>query len=235
MAAPWAINLLDIQKIDLRIRELKVHLGMLPAERKRIAAAKAQEDAKLTAIADAAKKLRHANQQDENEIAALRDKIAKIKQQSALVRKNAEYQSMMAESDMLAHQISELENRILERLEEIDRIRIRYRQQQQQNAEAIQTLKAEWLDFEKVEKEIKADIAAKESERQVRSQRVEKELWATYEELLSHPDGIPLVPVQDGMCGNCCLRLTPQTMMLTRRGTVAVCDNCRHLIYSGEI
>ena len=73
MAAPWALNLLDIQKIDQRIQELNVHLELLPAERKRIAAAKAKEDAKLAAVADDARKLQQANRQDESEIAALRD------------------------------------------------------------------------------------------------------------------------------------------------------------------
>jgi len=235
MAAPWVNNLLDIQKNDLRIHELNVHLGMLPAERKRIAAAKAQEDAKLTAIADSARQLQHANRQDEATIAALRDKITKIKQQSALVRKNTEYQSMMAESDMLTGQINELENHILERLEKIDRAHQQYRQQQQASAAVVRDLKAEWLDFDKVEKEIRADIAARESERQVRSRRVEKELWETYEELLRHQDGPPLIPVRDDMCGNCCLKLTPQTLMLTRRGAIVTCDNCHHIVYMEDI
>ena len=236
MAAPWVLNLLDIQKIDQRIHELNVHLGMLPAERKRIAAAKAREDAKLAAVADDARKLQQANRQDESEIAALRDKIAKIKQQSALVRKNAEYQTMMAEAEMLTKQIGTLETRVLERLEELDRTRERYRKQQQQNAAAIRDLKAEWMEFDKVEKEIKKDIETGESERRVRAKRVEKDLWETYEELLRHNDGAPLVPVKDGdICGNCCLKLTPQTLMLARRGSVVVCDNCRHLVYTEEV
>ena len=47
--------------------------------------------------------------------------------------------------------------------------------------------------------------------------------------------GLMVSPITDGICGNCFLKLTPQTMTHARRGAVTECDHCRHLVYLEDL
>ena len=46
--------------------------------------------------------------------------------------------------------------------------------------------------------------------------------------------GAPLVKIENGICGNCHLRVTPQAMNAIQKGVVTYCDNCQHIIYDEE-
>ena len=59
----------------------------------------------------------------------------------------------------------------------------------------------------------------------------DSEILPRYEQILKKNDSIPLVPVETDKCGNCHLRLTPQTLNQARSGAITFCDNCMHIIY----
>ena len=44
----------------------------------------------------------------------------------------------------------------------------------------------------------------------------------------------PVSKVEDGICGNCHLRITPQCMSDLKRDKLAVCDNCQGLVYAED-
>ena len=60
---------------------------------------------------------------------------------------------------------------------------------------------------------------------------VDSEILPRYEQILQKNTTTPLVPVEIDKCGNCHLRLTPQTLNSARAGAITFCDNCMHIIY----
>ncbi|MBR2721020.1 MAG: hypothetical protein IKB74_06750, partial [Lentisphaeria bacterium] len=91
MTAVWVKNLLNLQALDLEIRNLKLRLTMIPKEAEKLQQEIAAIEGKVKAAKE--KKASHELQlkQTEAEIAEINDKIGKLQTQSALVKKNTEY------------------------------------------------------------------------------------------------------------------------------------------------
>ena len=88
MTAVWAKNLLNLQALDLEIRNLKLRLNIIPKEAENLQ----QEIAKIEGKVKTAKAAKAAHelelQHAESEIAEINDKIDKLQIQSAMVKKN---------------------------------------------------------------------------------------------------------------------------------------------------
>lgn len=235
MAAPWALALLAIQKVDLRIRDLNTRLSMLPKERRRIADRKKALDAALEEKRAAVKTREMAIKKQENEITGIEQHIDKLQKQSALIKKNAEYQTMMAEIDLCKNRISAIETAVLEGMDQLENTRTALREATAETQAAIRTLKSEWLEFDELEKAVRAEIEAQQKKRVEVAGRIENSLVERYNHLLADGDGMPLAPVENDICGNCSLKLTPQTLTNARRGSVAICDNCGHMVYFEDL
>lgn len=231
MSAVWVKNLLKLQELDLEIRNLKLRLTMIPKEAENLK----QEIAKIEGKVKIAKEKKAAHElqlkQNEAEIADLNDKIGKLQTQSALVKKNTEYQAMLGSIAMLKKSISDLESKQLELMD----LLTADDQAIYAAAAAVKPetagLRAELKELAELYNDIKArgrELVAKRPE--LRSM-VDSEILPRYEQILQKNTTTPLVPVEADKCGNCHLRLTPQTINSTRAGVITFCDNCMHIIY----
>ena len=231
MAAVWVKNLLNLQALDLEIRNLKLRLTMIPKEAENLQKEIAKIESKVKIAKD--KKANHELQlkQTESEIAELNDKVGKLPTQSALVKKNTEYQAMLGSIAMLKKSISDLESKQLELMDTIaaDDKAI-YAAAAAVKPETA-PLREEIKELAELFNDVKArgrELLAKRPE--LRSM-VDAEILPRYEQILKKYTTTPLVPVEIDKCGNCHLRLTPQTLNSTRAGAITFCDNCMHIIY----
>ena len=231
MAAVWVKNLLNLQALDLEIRNLKLRLTMIPKEAENLQKEIAKIESKVKIAKD--KKANHELQlkQTESEIAELNDKVGKLQTQSALVKKNTDYQAMLGSIAMLKKSISDLESKQLELMDTIaaDDKAI-YAAAAAVKPETA-PLREEIKELAELFNDVKArgrELLAKRPE--LRSM-VDAEILPRYEQILKKNTTTPLVPVEADKCGNCHLRLTPQTLNSTRAGAITFCDNCMHIIY----
>ena len=231
MSAYWVQNLLKLQDLDMEIRNLKLRLTMIPKEAEKLQ----QEIAKIEGKVKLAKEKKAAHdrelKQTEAEIAELNDKIGKLQTQSALVKKNTEYQAMLGSIAMLKNSISDLESKQLELMDTLAA-------DDQAIRQAISDVKPETAGLREELKEL-AELFSdvKKRGRELLTQRpdlrsmVDSEILPRYEQILQKNTTTPLVPVEIDKCGNCHLRLTPQTLNSARAGAITFCDNCMHIIY----
>lgn len=231
MSAYWVQNLLKLQDLDMEIRNLKLRLTMIPKEAEKLQ----QEIAKIEGKVKIAKEKKAAHdrelKQTEAEIAELNDKISKLQTQSALVKKNTEYQAMLGSIAMLKNSISDLESKQLELMDTLAA-------DDQAIRQAISDVKPETAGLRDELKEL-AELFSdvKKRGRELLTQRpnlrsmVDSEILPRYEQILQKNTTTPLVPVEIDKCGNCHLRLTPQTLNSARAGAITFCDNCMHIIY----
>lgn len=236
MRALWATALLKLQNLDKQMQNIRTRLSLMPAERNRIIAAKNAAEAKVAAAEKVVAAHLAMIRRTESEIHALEDKRNRIRQQSALVKKNSEYQTMLAESAMLDQEIGKLESQVLAEMEKTPALEAAVQEAKKVCAGEIRALKQEYMEFGEAEKSFRQDLEKLKSERLAAAEMLESKILEPYEELLKGNDGDPLVPIQeDGVCGNCSLQLTPQTLSSARAGRFVLCDNCSHLVYDEDL
>ena len=236
MAALWAEELLKLQALDGKIGNVRTRLSLLPKERDRIVGAKKNADAEVAAADRRLAEFRASLRRMEAEIKTLEEKRDRIRQQSALVKKNDEYQTMLKESAMLDAAIGELEAKTLAEMDRLPAMEAAASAARQAAAKTIRELKQEYLEFAEAEKSFRTDLDALLRERQAAAESIDEKMLRPYEELRKSGDGQPLVPIDgDGGCGHCCLKLTPQTLADARAGKFAQCDHCGYMVYFADI
>lgn len=236
MQALWATALLKLQKLDKKMQNIRTRLSLMPAERNRIITAKNAAEAKVSAAEKALAAHKDHIRRTEAEIKALEEKRNRIRQQSALVKKNTEYQTMLAESAMLDQEIGKLESVVLAEMERTSLLETAVMEAKKVCAQEIRVLKQEYIEFGEAEKSFRQDMEKLKAERLAATEIMERKILDPYEELRKDGDGDPLVPIQeDGVCGNCSLKLTPQTLASAKAGRFVQCDNCSHLVYFEDL
>ena len=94
--------------------------------------------------------------------------------------------------------------------------------------------KEELAEFEQLVVQIKADALKLKAERKGFVTRVELNVLSVYQNILSKDKGKPVVPITNGSCGHCLLKVTPQVINEAKKGTMILCDNCSHILYDPD-
>lgn len=236
MAARWAKSLLELQTVDLRIRELEARLALLPKEMGELKDKRDAAVAAVNAAATAAKKIEQERKSLESEIEALNDENKRLQQQSAMVKKNNEYQAMLGTIALNQKKVGDLESRVLERMDAFEAAKKTYREIKQENETAVNALRTEFEELVSFAADLKKEVAELKANRTDDIRGVDRDTLSRYQQLLGGKDGIaPLVRVENEICGSCHLRLTRQTLTNLQKGAVTSCENCMHLLYLDEV
>lgn len=224
-------DLLALQEVDMKIRGLKTRLTMIPKEREDNEKKLALVSAALKVKQDKLKNTELALRTTEADIAQLNESIRKLQVNSAMVKKNNEYQAMLTEIQHLKDKISDQETRQLELMDLADVQRNEVKEAEKQSSARIKSIKDELEEFTVLEKEIKEQGRALVTQSKEFAARIDSELLGRYQRLLK-TDGIPVSKLNGDICGNCRFKITPQTRNACRSGTIVNCDNCAHMLYS---
>ena len=228
-------KLLKLQEADVRLRDMETRLVTLPKEMDNIIARRDKAAASTAAAVAAFKKIKAKIKQEEDLIAELESGIEKMRQQSALIKKNNEYQAMLNAIEMNKQKIGEAEERILIASDELEQSRQSGSKLKLINDAEIKNLRAEFDELYSFSKTVKEEIAKCKAARPALLKDIPPALLASYEALRSNKEGsAPLVTADNEVCGHCCLKITPQTATAIKRGEIVFCDNCQYLLYDPE-
>ena len=235
MRAAWITNLLELQDVDLKIKGYEIRLELLPQEMLNLKAERDKTIAAVNQAAEDARKFERSAKAAESEIAALQEESKKLEQQSAMVKKNTEYQAMLSTIALNKQKISDLESKVIDYLEKFEEGKKDYRKAKAAGEAALKDLKQEFDELGALAEDLKQETAELKKQRPVLAAKIEQNLLRIYEHLLkSKTAPNPLVPVNGGICGGCHMRVTPQTMTNMAKGAITQCDNCQHLVYNPE-
>ncbi len=224
--------LLKLQDADMRKKGMETRLTLLPKEMDSIIARRDKLNAETAAAADAVKKEELAIKSGESEIDRLTVQSQKLQQQSALVKKNTEYQAMLMEIAGNKAKIGEIEEELILRFDNLEKLKVDAEKIRKHNAMELRSARSEFEELLEFSKTVKAEIAKLNAERPKLASAVPEELLNTYMRLLKGKDGsAPVAKVENGCCGNCHMRVTMQTLNELSKGNLESCDNCQHLLY----
>ena len=226
----WIKNLLALQIADLRTKRMNARLKEIPREKKEIAASLTVGNEKVAnakeKLLDAEKEIRKV----ETKIEGVREKIKTLLGKSAMVKKNEEYKALLSEIETCRITIGGFENNQIELMDKLDESKEALNTAQKALAYMSNETDENIEELEELAQGLKVEIDEMLSARKLLIEKVEPRIFPIYSRLIKKP-GEPLSRIHNNTCGNCHLKLTPQTLNDAKKGMIANCDTCGHLIY----
>ena len=234
--ASWLDSLLELQDVDLKIRSLAKRLELIPKERNEFKEQRNDEKTKLAESKNAIQETEVKLKSYEGSMTKHLDTIAKLQQRSAQIRRNEEYLALMKEIDFTKAKISDLETETIVLMDKLDNMKRNFVHKEEECAARIENIDSEITSLTDLEEEVHEMLTKLETIRKERAIKVSEPILEAYSRILSKNQDTPAVKIINGnICGNCRLKLTPQTLSTARSGNLAHCDNCSHIVYFGEV
>lgn len=226
----WYESLLELQASDMRVKLMKERLAEIPKEKDKIQ--RALETSRKSVV-DAELRVKEAKKDVsmiDSEIDEVNEKIKKFQDQSSLIKKNDEYRALLLEIDNHKRKISKLETQQSTSKDAIETAKNQLEQAQKEFGNREKTATESLEELSDLESTMQAEMKKLDEKRAELKSNVDGETLRTYERLLKSK-GEPLTAIHNESCGNCYLKLTPQTINDAKKGKVTICDSCAHLVY----
>ena len=228
-------EILKLQETDLRLRDLELRLKTLPQEMKKMLSRRDELQLEVRQAVELVRKIEAKIKQIEAEIERLQSENRKLQQQSALVKKNTEYQAMLNSVETNRQQIGKLEEQQILAIDKIEAAKSQAVKLKHKNDGEIKLVKEEFDELISFSKQIEAEIERLKKLRPSQLVGIPADILSNYERLLKGKNNnIPVCKVTDGICGGCHLRVTPQALNDISRSRMGICDNCQCFIYQEE-
>jgi uncharacterized protein len=220
--------LITLQQVDSKLHALNKELSDLDAGtalKQQIAAAEVQE-----------KKLQEEERKAETELRDAELNLKSIEQKKSDFEKKLyggrvsnpkELGGIEKEIEMLGHRRSELDGRILELYDEVDKKKAAATEFSARIAAAKARLHQTMSKYEEVSRRLAGEVAGLDIERAKLVEGVDAQLLRRYDSIRKHAGGLGIVKVTDGKCGGCHIGLTGFLLRRVRENTEPqFCENC---------
>jgi uncharacterized protein len=231
--SPELERLINLQQLESAIADARAHIAAHP---QRLADADAKLAEADRVVQDATQRLKdsqEAKRTAEKDAAVFDGRLTKFKDQLSAVKTNREYQAMQHEIETAKRERDAAEDKVLERMEEIEALTAEVKQ-----AEAARAAQKKTVDAEKaaLAAELAADektLAEKTAARGALVASVEPRLMSLFEQVARVRKGVALsMATRDGLCSVCHVRMRPQVFQQVRQNdSVVQCDSCQRILY----
>jgi predicted nucleic acid-binding Zn-ribbon protein len=227
-------KLIELQKVDVRLNDVRTKLAAIPKKLAdadaRAASAKAELDqskaAQLTSFKERKKY--------ELDVEQWKERVRKYRDQTGQVKSNEAYKALLHEVQMAEAEIANAEDRLLEQMvsgEEYDR-RIKISEKAVKEVEEVVRAQRSKVEAEKTVAE--KDLAELTTERTAVVAEIPENLLDHYDRIVRKHNGIALAEVRDEKCGACGMRVRPHVFQEMRRlgsDEMFHCETCTRIIY----
>lgn len=222
----WALHALDEQAAALHAK-----LKQLPDARatsdKQVAAERAALELHKSRAADALK----VRRQIEKDIEAVTVEERKFQSQLPAVKKNEEYTALLHEIQGVRAKRSDLETRVLERMEEEDALAAGRPALEKALKAAEEDHIRRVAGFDREESEARERLSDLEAKRAHEIEGLPAATRSRYERVHASREGRAVVAVAKSACGGCFRSLPPQALQeAKRRDRVLICEGCGRLL-----
>ena len=228
-------SLYRLQELDLQIsrsHERIAEIDVLLADDEEVTTAREDFESKEEQLAEA----RTANSSAEHAVAAQRAKIENTQKTlyGGSVTNPKELEDLQLESESLKRYLDTLEDRLLEKMVDLEEAELKHAQTSQKLTELVarksgenELLTADRLD-------LLATIERTETEREAALSNISADDLKTYEKFRRRFDGVALALLASGNCGVCGVDLARSKEQEIRAGnTLVYCDQCGRILYAG--
>jgi predicted nucleic acid-binding Zn-ribbon protein len=176
--------------------------------------------------------LRKQYRSDESEVQMIESQIVKSQEKLGAVKTNKEYQSTLKEIDDLKAKASQIEDRMLEVLDQIESA-------ESEGQEIKADLAEVKIQVEEKQKQIRLQseqqqdvLSSRLQERDVVLERLDSNTKQHYNRVKRQGRGTAVAAVVDAVCQVCRMNIPPQLFNdLMRMDNMLMCPNCQRIIY----
>ncbi|MBI4851104.1 MAG: hypothetical protein HY819_04675 [Acidobacteria bacterium] len=224
-------RLIALQNLDSKIQELKAQINTIPAERERIEARFNDFSATHTATRTRLDKAKAEQRQLNHELEDVQARHEKYKKDLMKVRNDKEYTVCLREIDSSKKEISLMETKLLQLMEEIEKLEKEVAQYTPEIAERRQVADKELALCDQELGEAQKTVDLQTQEREALLKAINRSLLSRYEKL-SKRSGSALSEAKNGACSTCRMTIRPQMLSEIRRGDQLIdCENCSRILY----
>jgi uncharacterized protein len=229
--------LIELQKLDLRIAEIKDQRRKIP-ERLQAIDAPLREARQLhqqtNVSVETLIKERRSHEQD---LEAHEAHTEKMKSRLSDLKSNKEYQAHLFEIEVANKKKGDIEEKILLCMEKIEQQQRTAKEAQEKLGTIEKAFTQEKQALDELERRLSTELADLEAQQQVRSTHVEKGLLARYNSIKASRKDHALAEIKEGICSGCRLQLPPQLISEVKRAEdLHTCPYCRRMLYwDGQI
>ncbi|MBI4831856.1 MAG: hypothetical protein HY801_09950 [Candidatus Lindowbacteria bacterium] len=228
-------KLLDVQKVDLRIKGLEMEVSVIPHQIREWDSALNLQKAQLAANKKEVEEKKKSQRQLEREIEQKQSELAKFNAQLPQIKTNREYKAILVEIDMVEKQISDLEEQVLVRMTEIEELEGKIKVTVAEVEKAEEEINKEKEQLKKRKKALEESLEGTRSERKTLVTAVDGSLLSQYDRIRTRKGGLAVARVLDESCGACHMELPPQVVNEVIGGRIKACPSCSRLLYWEEV
>lgn len=226
-------KLVELQKTDSRIRELKNNIESAEDRRAEI---EQEFDKHASSIREIQDKKAEANTKKvelEAKIAEAKTGLERANRNLTTAADTKQYEASMREIDALNKQVSGFETKILEQLESIDETETVLAER----AEEVKNLETNWKktqkDFDSELSSNKKEFTKLTKERETVFAEVPPKLARVYNRLITRSrDGVAVAEVVESSCSACFMKLRKQMIVeLKTTDEIKTCESCTRILY----
>jgi predicted nucleic acid-binding Zn-ribbon protein len=231
------LPLIELQKLDLRIAEIKDQRRKIP-ERLQAVDAPLREARQLyqqTNISvETLVKERRSYEQD---LEAHEAHTEKMKSRLSELKSNKEYQAHLFEIEVANKKKGDFEEKILVCMEKIEQLQRTAKEAQEKLGAVEKAFTREKQALDELEHRLSTELADLAAQQQARSAQVEKGLLSRYNSIKALRKDHALAVIKEGICSGCRLQLPPQLISEVKRAEdLHTCPYCRRMLYwDGQI
>ena len=232
MAIPTLEKLLALQICDQQRLSLETQLKAVPREIAAVEQKIAAEKAAIETTRAEVKDLEAKKKSIETEVGAAQEKLARYKSQQLQVRKNDEYQALGHEIEVTQGEIGALEEEELKVMYAIDAARQSFAAAEAELQRNVAGHEARIRQLREREAGLQAELQTEQAAVAAARQLVDEPSLRLYDRLAAKP-GLPvIVPIHEGKCGGCHLKISFNVDSATRKpDKLVTCDQCMRIVY----
>ncbi len=224
--------LIELQELDSAMGGLSAEIQRLPRKIAEIEGQLATHIQKREADQQALAGNQQARRKRENEIAALREKISRYRNQMLDVKTNEQYRAFLHEIEFHETEIRKLEDEILAEMVASESLEESLRESEQSLAEERAHAQQEITAAEKQKREEEKKLSDVQARREAAQQRLTADVYARYQRIAALRKGLAVAPASDGACQGCYVRLRPQAYNDVKTNQqILICESCDRILY----
>lgn len=228
--------LLQVQEIDLELRDLEDKRRQIPARRATLLQEATLLQAEAGAIHERMRVLLLEGRERETELRTQEDRAARYQGQLDAVRTNREFVSLLSEIKGVKERASAAEDRALAILTETEQLRARAAELEKEIERSREASAAERQALDAQEAELEGELAARRDRRNVLALRVGTGLLRKYDGILRRGRLPAVFALRGRACGNCYGTLPLQAASeIRRREEPTTCEHCGVILYVPDV
>lgn len=228
-------QLLILQERDRKLTKLAREAEDIPKRKKDIDSRLNAQRASLKQANDDLMAKTAALKNVENEIESIRDTIRKYREQQFQIKNNDEYKTLEKEIATAEEKISQLEDKQLMAMDAIDEVKQRVQTIEEGMKVDESRIAEDFTMLDKRAEMIEKELSEKKVEREGLLGDIPADMLRRYERIMKHLQSAAMVPIQNGACGGCHMKLPPQIVNdAKKQDQLTLCSYCGRIVYRND-